>query len=116
MTRSDSLGHGLVIADVTGNGGAVEHALASTLSATGWHVACLGAPANLCTEEGVDAAFDRASNQLEPIGGLIVLADVCQDCASLTEGGPEAWEQGLLGHLRSSFLVLRRSIDEFIGA
>lgn len=106
----------LAVADVTGHGGGFENALTEALSGAGWRVACLGAPGNLSSEERVDAAFDRAIEQIGGIDRLVLLANVAQARASLVDDGPAEWERDLLGSLRASFLTLRRGLDEFIGA
>jgi NAD(P)-dependent dehydrogenase (short-subunit alcohol dehydrogenase family) len=114
--ESAGAARGLVLADMSGDAAALGAALSEALSAAGWRVGRFGAAAESIDEDVVEAMFDRLLGETGDLGACVLVADVRAGGMSLADSGPEEWEAALGTCLRAAFLLLRRAVDEFIGA
>jgi NAD(P)-dependent dehydrogenase (short-subunit alcohol dehydrogenase family) len=92
--------------------GDFEHAAKSTRART----KMLLFPADLSTEEGVEAFFNTVLDQFSDFHGLIY----CQEDPGSTQRKPlaelslEEWNRDLCHYLRKPFFALRQALDEFL--
>jgi NAD(P)-dependent dehydrogenase (short-subunit alcohol dehydrogenase family) len=116
MTERAGRARGLVLADITGDAATLGSSLGDALSAAGWRVGRIEAAARTVDEDVVEAAFDRVLGDVGDLGACVLVADVRGAGVSLAEIGPHEREAAAGRPLRAAFLVLRRAVDEFIGA
>lgn len=67
-------------------------------------------------EDAVDTAFDSAADSLGSVDVLVNVVSLGQNGSPLLEGSEAEWHRSVSAPLRLSFLVVRRAVQEFLGA
>jgi NAD(P)-dependent dehydrogenase (short-subunit alcohol dehydrogenase family) len=103
----------VALAVLGGNADPFQEALTRALPAADWELALVTIPAT-ADEDAVETSFDSLVRDTDEFGGLVLVANVQADAVPLADTGPADWERGLGAPLRTAFLVVRRTLDEFL--